>query len=213
MRNEGLGSWIARRARMGPERVALVFGEERRTYRELRERVDRLAHGLASLGIGRGDRVAYAGPNHPAFLETLFAAGGLGAAFVPVNHRLAPPEVAHILEHAGCEVLVHAPEAAPAVEPTRGRVPVRRWVALAGPSADDLGYEALVAVHPPDPLDEPVSPDDLCILAYTSGTTGRPKGVMLTHANVTWNVANLLSVADVASDDVTLAFAPRDPRP
>ena len=208
MRNEGLGSWIARRARMGPERVALVFGEERRTYRELQARVDRLAHGLASLGVGRGDRVAYAGPNHPAFLETLFAAGSLGAAFVPVNHRLAPPEVAYILEHAGCAVLVHAPEAGPAVEPVRDRVPVGRWLALAGPSADDVGYEELVAAHPPDPLDEPVSPDDLCILAYTSGTTGRPKGVMLTHANVTWNVANFLSVADFASDDVTLAFAP-----
>ena len=84
MRNNGVGSWIARRARRTPDRVAVLHGDDRLTYAQLHDRVTRLAHGLRGLGVRRGDRVAYLGPNHPAFLETLFAAGTLGAILVPL---------------------------------------------------------------------------------------------------------------------------------
>jgi len=82
VRNNGVGSWIARRARRTPDRAAVFHGDDRLTYAQLHDRVTRLAHGLRGLGVRRGDRVAYLGPNHPAFLETLFAAGTLGAILI-----------------------------------------------------------------------------------------------------------------------------------
>src|SRR6185503_6144814 len=97
MRNQGVGSWTARRARMSPDRVAVVYEGTEWTYRRLHERATRLAHALAGLGVRHGDRVAYRGPNHPTFLEALFATGQLGAIFVPVNWRLAAPELAYVL--------------------------------------------------------------------------------------------------------------------
>lgn len=112
MRNAGIGSWPARRARKTPGAVAVVHDERRLTYGELYERVCRLAWGLRGLGVRRGDRVAYLGANHPAFLEVLFAAGSLGAVFVPLNTRLAGPELAYCLADSGATVLVVAPESA-----------------------------------------------------------------------------------------------------
>ena len=107
MRNNGVGSWIARRARRTPDRVAVVHGDDRLTYAQLHDRVTRLAHGLRGLGVRRGDRVAYLGPNHPAFLETLFAAGALGAILVPLNTRLATPELARHLADSGSRTLIY----------------------------------------------------------------------------------------------------------
>jgi fatty-acyl-CoA synthase len=197
MRNQGIGSWPARRARMSPDKVALVGGGRELTYREVFDRTTRLAHALAAHGVRRGDRVAYLGPNHPTFLETLFATGLLGAVFVPLNTRLAPSEVAYILRDSGAEALVWAPSHAAVVRELRAR-----W------SLSIAEYEDTLAGASADPIDEPVAPDDVCMLMYTSGTTGRPKGVMLTHANIVWNTFNLLLDVDVTSAEVTLVSAP-----
>src|SRR6185312_14563026 len=97
MRNQGVGSWARRRARMSPDRAALRHDGRTHTYAQVSERANRLAHVLADAGVRHGDRVAYLGPNHPAFLELLFATGLLGAVFVPLNTRLAPPELAYIV--------------------------------------------------------------------------------------------------------------------
>jgi len=110
MRNQGVGSWPVRRARMTPDRVAFIADGRTETYRELRDRVYRLAHALRDLGVRPGDRVAYLGPNHPAFAETMFAVGTLGAVILPLNTRLAAPELAYIVADAGADLLVHAPE-------------------------------------------------------------------------------------------------------
>ncbi|MQY09450.1 acyl-CoA synthetase [Actinomadura macrotermitis] len=206
MDNEGIGSWTARRARKTPGRVAVVHGETRLTYADLHERVCRLAHALRGLGVRRGDRVAYLGPNHPAFLETLFAAGMLGAVFVPLNMRLAGPELEHCLTDSGTGVLVHAPEHAAVAAEAAGAV--RHRVALAGPGQGAAGYEDLLAASPAEPVDEAVRLDDPCLIMYTSGTTGRPKGAVLTHGNITWNSVNVLVDIDLAADEVTLVVAP-----
>ncbi|GAA2073500.1 long-chain fatty acid--CoA ligase [Actinomadura alba] len=201
MLNQGLGSWPARRARMAPDRTALVFEERSWTYGELYERVTRLAHVLRGLGVRPGDRVAYLGPNHPAFLETLFATGTLGAILVPLNFRLAGPELAYMLSDSGAHVLVHAPELTDVVTGTES--PVRARFLIVG---DD--YEKLLAAGDATPIDEPVSHDDVCMIMYTSGTTGRPKGAMITHGNVTWNCMNVLLDVDLTRDEVTLVSAP-----
>ncbi|WP_017599838.1 acyl-CoA synthetase [Nocardiopsis lucentensis] len=206
MRDEGIGSWPARRARSCPERTALVHGERSFTYAELHERVTRLAAALRGLGVRRGDRVAYLGANHPALVETLFAAGTLGAVFVPLNTRLAVPELAYAIEDSGSCVLVHGAEQAEAAGGLRDRTAPRVLVPVDDDAPD--GYEALIASSPAAPVDEPVGLDDTCMIMYTSGTTGHPKGAELTHGNITWNCVNVLIDVDVTVDEVTLVTAP-----
>jgi fatty-acyl-CoA synthase len=202
--NFGVGSWIERRARIAPDRVALVGGARSFTYAELAERVRRLANGLQRLGVGRGDRVAWLGPNHPAFLEALFACGLVGAALAPVNHRLAADGIRAVLADIDPSVLVqHA-----ATDPAAVANVVGQRIAVAGSIQGALEFEALVAESREDPVEVAVSMDDLCLLPHTSGTTGPPKGVMLTHANLTWNVINFLTCADFREGDVTVAIAP-----
>ncbi len=205
MNNEGLGSWPERRLRMSPESEAVVFEGERTTYAQLAERCRRAANALRVLGVGRGDRVAYLGENHPAVLETLFGAGQLGAVWVAVNARLAADEVQFVLNDSGASVVVHTAGLEPAPDLKVCCPTVRHWIPL---TAKPEGWDALLSSEPPDALDERVSLDDLCLLMYTSGTTGRPKGVMLTHANMTWNAINQAIGLETTSAERTLALAP-----
>ncbi|MCW7986930.1 AMP-dependent synthetase [Streptomyces platensis subsp. clarensis] len=208
MLNQGIGSWPTRRARKTPDRVAVIHEDRAWTYREFHQRVLRLAHGLQDVGVVRGDRIAYLGPNHPSFLETLFAAGLLGAVFVPLNNRLTAPELAYNLSDSGSTVLVHAPEQACAARAAADEAGVRHRITLDGSHEGALGYEEVLAGGGTDPLDEPVAPDDPCMIMYTSGTTGRPKGAVLSHANIVWNSVNVLVDTDLGGDEVTLVAAP-----
>jgi len=194
MRDQGIGSWPARRARMSPDQVAVVHGDRELTYRALSLRANQVAHVLASLGVGGGDRVAYLGPNEPRFLETMFGTGLLGAIFVPLNTRLAAPELDYILTDSGASVLVCATDHALTAD-----VPH---------VLDPAGYETRVTAAPTTPFDEVVAPDDVAMIMYTSGTTGRPKGAALSHANIHWNTVNVLIDVDIAGDEVTLVNAP-----
>ncbi|MFD7818120.1 long-chain fatty acid--CoA ligase [Streptomyces sp. NPDC059785] len=202
MRNEGLGSWPARRARKTPHRTALIHEDTSLTYAGLHTRTTRLAHALRALGVRRGDRVAFLGPNHPAFLETLFAAGVLGAVFVPLNPRLAGPEIAYQLRDSGAKALIHAPSSAALVAGLPGHADVRTYIEVGAE------YEELIAAADGEPVDQTVAADDTCLIMYTSGTTGRPKGAMLTHANLIWNAVNVLVDHDLAADERALVSAP-----
>ncbi|RSS54710.1 p-hydroxycinnamoyl-CoA synthetase [Streptomyces sp. WAC07061] len=206
MRNQGIGSWPARRGRKTPRRTALLYEGRAVGYAELHERSTRLAHALRGAGVGRGDRVAYLGPNHPAYLETLFATGLLGAVFVPLNTRLAVPELLHQLTDSGSGVLVHArtPEERVAELAAGARIPTLLAV---GPGPG-LPYEDLLAAAATEPVDEEVGHEDVCLIMYTSGTTGRSKGAVLTHGNLVWNSLNVLVDTDLAGDEVALVCAP-----
>ena len=215
MRNDGVGSWIARRARRTPDRVAVIHAGDRLTYAQLHDRVTRLAHGLRGLGAGRGDRVAYLGPNHPAFLETLFAVGTLGAILVPLNTRLAAPELAHHLADSGSRVLIYGAGQADTMSALRDVTPPASTspftadvVALGEPAGGELGYAALLAAGPGTDIDEPVGLDDPCLIMYTSGTTGGSKGATLSHGNITWNALNVVVDADFRQDEIALVVAP-----
>jgi fatty-acyl-CoA synthase len=197
MRNQGLGSWTARRARKSPRATAVIHHERRYDYRELHERALGRAGQLRAAGLGRGDRVAYLGPNHPAYLETLFAAGMLGAVFVPLNTRLATAELAYCLADCAGSLLVHTEGCAEAARAAAEQV--EHPVAL-------LPAETLAAGG--TEFDEPVGLDDPCLILYTSGTTGRPKGAVLSHGNLVWNAINVVVDTDLAHDEVTLVSAP-----
>lgn len=208
MKNEGLGSWIARRNRMLPGAVAVIYDDMEITYGDLHRRVTRLAHALRGLGVGKGDRVAYLGPNHPAFLETFFATGTIGAVFVPLSFRLAVPELAYILHDSECKLLVHAGELEETVTGVLREVSVPTVVSVMPDGSLSLGGRDLTARSPDTAIDENVSREETALVMYTSGTTGRPKGAMLTHANITWNAVNVLIDVDVAGDEVSLVSAP-----
>ncbi|MEE1943199.1 long-chain fatty acid--CoA ligase [Streptomyces sp. TRM 70361] len=203
MRNQGLGSWPARRARRTPRRTALVQGGSgtELTYARLHERTTRLAHALRDRGVRRGDRVAYLGPNHHTFLETLFAAGVLGAVFVPLNTRLAAAEIDHQLRDCGAGVLVHASSHRELVENLDTGLP--GTVLPVGRQ-----YEAWLEQAAAEPVDETVTHDDPCLIMYTSGTTGRPKGAVLTHGNLVWNAVNVLVDHDLTAGERALVAAP-----
>lgn len=207
MRNAGIGSWPARRARTIPERPAIVFEGNVLTGRELLERATRLAHALQAQGVERGDRVAYLGPNHPSAIECIFACGMIGAVYLPLNSRLAPPEHSYIVSDASPVVLIHAEGMRTGVEAMTLHTQVTR-ICVGDAVGDELDYEALLRDASTEPLDREVTLEDLCMIQYTSGTSGRPKGVMLTHGNVTWNSINMMIDVDLMTDDVNLVVAP-----
>jgi acyl-CoA synthetase (AMP-forming)/AMP-acid ligase II len=208
LRNDGVGSWIARRARRTPDRIAVIHAGDRLSYAGLHDRITRLAHGLRGIGAGRGDRVAYLGPNHPAFLETLFAAGTLGAILVPLNTRLAVPELARHLADSGARALIYGAGQAQAAAALRAAAPgIRDVVALDEPAGGELSYRDLLAGGGPE-IDEPVTQDDPFLIMYTSGTTGGAKGATLSHGNITWNAINVVVDADFRHDEIALVVAP-----
>ncbi|GAA3739659.1 fatty-acyl-CoA synthase [Spinactinospora alkalitolerans] len=209
MRNEGVGSWPYRRVRLAPDKTAITFREQSLTYTQLDERVTRLAHALRELGVGKGDRVALLSRNHPSYLEALFASGLLGMIFVPLNARLTTPEIVYSLQDAGVTVLIHSAELSEvAVTATEQAGTPQRVVVDGEPDDDAVGYEEIIARSGTERLDEPVSHDDPCFIMYTSGTTGRPKGVVLTHGNIVFSAMNAVIDLDLLSDEVSLVCAP-----
>lgn len=208
----GIGDWVAKRAVLHGDKDALVSGDRHVTYSDLDRRTDRLAGALAELGVRRGDRVAVLLLNSIAFVELLLAAAKLGAILVPVNVRLSSDEIAYILADSGADVfVVHAPLVG-AGRPALGGegVRVRRTVVVdGGAEAGELDYEDLVARGGAERARAAVAGGDVAFIMYTSGTTGRPKGAMLTHDNLLWNALNVLtSERGLRHDDVTVTVAP-----
>ncbi|MFC6712939.1 acyl-CoA synthetase [Branchiibius cervicis] len=203
MKDQGIGSWPARRARMTPRNVALIEGDDTVTYADLDDRVRGLAAGLHQRGVTAGDRVAFLGLNSIAFVETMFAVARLGAIFVPVNTRLAQTELAYVLTDSGTSVLLHQDQFSAVIDAAAPES------VTSIPVGDGADATAQLRSGTDDPASEVgVALDDVFMLQYTSGTSGRPKGVMLTHGNVTWNVMNLLVDVDLRSREVALVTAP-----
>ena len=206
MNNQGIGSWIARRAKMTPWKTAIFDGQLNWTYAEFNHQINRLAHGLRSLGIRRGDRIAFLNQNHPIYLQSLFAAGTLGVTMVPLNLKLNPADLRYILNMAGCRLLLYGSTADETIEFLKGKTPVTHFISME--DNRDLSLSLLLAEQPDTPIDEFVALEETALISFTSGTTGRPKGVILSHKNLCWNVFNLLSCTDYLSDDIILVNAP-----
>lgn len=201
---------VATHALMRPERPALRFRGESTSWAQLSERSRRLAAALADRGVGEGDRVALLTLNHPWFVEAVLAANSLGAMAVPLSFRLAPPELDYIL--ADCTpaaVVVDAP-LAPLLAATEQAAAVGATVVVGEAEQPVAGepFEELVAAH--EPIDVPDVPEDaVALIMYTSGTTGRPKGVMLTHRNLQVQALTCIRAMEMFDDsDVGFLTAP-----
>jgi fatty-acyl-CoA synthase len=185
---------FARRARrLYAERDAVVDQDYRATYAGFFERTDRWSAALQRLGVRQGDRVAYIAPNTRAQLESFYAVPQIGAVLVPINYRLTPEDFVYLLEHSGARVLCVHSDYLDAVQGIRGRVPgVEHFVALEGTGDGWLNYEQLLAASPTEFERPAIGEADLLTINYTSGTTSRPKGVMITHRNAYMNVVGTL---------------------
>ena len=172
---------------------AVVDLDRRFTYSEFFDRCDRWSAVLQTLGIGKGDRVAYISPNIPAQLESFYAVPQIGAVLVPINYRLTASDFAYLIQHSGARVVCAHADYLDAVDSIRGEISgVEHFVALEGEHPGWLNYEQLIAGSSTNFVAPEIGENDLLTINYTSGTTSRPKGVMITHRNAYINVVGTL---------------------
>lgn len=192
------------------ERPAVSQGDAWLTFEQLGQRVDALAAGLASLGVKRGDRVALLDFNSPGYLEGYYAAAQAGFVFVPLNSRLAAPEIKYILNDCGAKVLIASQPFFSMLESLRGELPTVDAVLTYGPGpAGTSDYENLLSQHAgAEARIVPAAPDDVAQIYYTSGTTGEPKGVCLTFGNMAVSATDSLIGLGLDWNDCWLHTAP-----
>lgn len=180
-----IGTLLTKSARAFPDKPSVAYGQKKLTYSQFNSRVNRLANGLRNLGVKQGDNVALLQQNYPETLESIFACFKAGCAAVPINWRLHPNEFTFIIDHSESKALILSPEFKEAIFENRERIPqTRHLICLSGAEGEMLDYEALIGKGADQFADATVHPDDLAWLFYTSGTTGMPKGAMLTHRNL-----------------------------
>jgi fatty-acyl-CoA synthase len=203
-----LSRWFAARADRSPHRRALTFEGTTWTYAEMQDRIDRLAGALRGHGVCQGDRVAFIGLNQPSYFLTLFAAVRLGAIFVPLNFRLTGPELSYIIRDAGVHTLVADEPHRAVIDGIRAELPCHHYWSADRDAAGWPDFAHVEIGHAPLTAGVALADDEVAVIMYTSGTTGRPKGAMLSHGNFWWNNVNALLAYDVVEDDVALVIAP-----
>jgi fatty-acyl-CoA synthase len=185
---------FARRSRkLYGDREAVVDGDLRLTYAQFFDRCDRWSATLQKLGVGQGDRVAYIAPNMHAQLESFYSVPQIGAVLVPINYRLTADDFAYLINHSGARVVCAASVYLAAIDSIREQLPgVEHFIALDGARAGWFDYETLLAESESDFVHPEIQESDLLTINYTSGTTSRPKGVMITHRNAYLNTVGTL---------------------
>ena len=209
-----VNDFLRRAAKLYGPSEAVIDGDQRFTWSEFNARVNQQAHALLDAGVGKGDRVAIIAPNSHHFLETFYATAAIGAVIVPMNYRLVPSDFEYMLEHSGSTVALVDAEFTHLVDDVRGNLAtVEHFIAIPyGDASIDSGwtsYEDWIADQPTtQPPDPDLAETDLLSINYTSGTTARPKGVMITHRNAYINAYNFIAHLRISQDDVEMWTLP-----
>lgn len=204
-----ISHWIERNAAFTPNKIALRFEGQAYTYAELAGQIEAAARVLKwQLGVGRGDRVAHVGYNSPEFLILLFACARLGAMLAPLNWRLAVPEHLYILENASVKALFLEEEFAALIKPLREALPLCQMVGLDFIPAEGTALVDRLAQASGDSYNPHIDLDCPLLIVYTSGTTGRPKGAVLTQNALQWNAINSMHMHNMTSEDHILTVLP-----
>src|SRR6266568_7564903 len=194
---------FARRSRkLYPEREAVVDGALRLSYEQFFDRCDAWSAALQALGVKQGDRVAYIAPNTHAQLESFYAVPQIGAVLVPLNYRLTADDFVYLINHSGSSMICADGDYLGAIDSIREQLPeVEHYVALTGEAEHWLNYEAMLDASPGEFARPEIQETDLLTINYTSGTTSRPKGVMITHRNAWMNSIGTLLHAPMTCAD------------
>lgn len=206
-----LNQFLDRAVSLYGEKIAVINEDKSITYNELNGRVNQLSHGLKELGVKKGDRVAYLAPNTLEMLEGFYGIFQLGAMMVPLNIRLTPDDYLYILNHSESKLLFVDADLYQLIEPVRDKLETVEKIIVHYGEADDqeTAYDEWLAQFstesfPREELDE----NDVCSLLYTSGTTGKPKGVMLTHRNNYLHALSVMHHLRVSDRDIYLHVLP-----
>ncbi|MBU3706899.1 MAG: long-chain-fatty-acid--CoA ligase [Mycobacterium sp.] len=182
---------LAHWAKVKPDEEAISYLGRSFTWAQFDDRVRRLAGALAERGVGRGDVVAFLDKNHPACVETTLAAASLGAATAIINFRLAGDETDYVLNDSGAKLLIVGAELTSGIDKIRDRIPgVEHIIEVTPEGGAGDEYEAMLAAATPRGRGADVTPQDVCVIMYSSGTTGNPKGIRLTQANLLAHTLN-----------------------
>ncbi len=194
---------FARRARkLYGDREAVVDGNLRLTYEQFFDRCDRWSATLQAFGVAPGDRIAYIAPNTHAQLESFYAVPQVGAVLVPINYRLTPDDFAYLINHSGARIVCAHSDYLAAIDNLRSQLPqVEQFIALEGSHRGWFEYEMLLSKAPSQFGRPEINENDLLTINYTSGTTSRPKGVMITHRNAYMNSVGTLVHEHLSCDD------------
>ena len=208
-----INDFLRRAAKLYGDKIAVIDGSRRFTYRQFQERANQLAHALLGLGVQPGDRVCILSPNSHFFLESYYGVTQIGAIIVPLNYRLTASDHEYIINHAGVKAVLVDYEYTAVVDGIRPNLTtVEHWIVAQDEGAAPNGWtdwEDLIERQPSTPT-PPVDQDenDTISLNYTSGTTARPKGVMLTHRNCYINAYNFIAHLRIHHEDVELWTLP-----
>ena len=202
-----IGAFLAKRAMLNPDKEAAVCEDVRLTWSESNARANQLGYAMQKLGVGHGDRVGLLALNEPEYLDMYFGLGKIGAILVPINYRLAGPEIEYILNDAGVKVFVFGPQYVEVVDSFRNNVPAEHFVAIMDdPPEWASSYGLLVEKEPTEEPEIVAGGDDVLTILYTSGTTGRPKGAMLTHNNYFFSATNLIATLGDLGENALLVL-------
>ena len=192
-----------------PDRVAMTFEGKELTYGEVSERVNALANALAGLGVGKGDMVAILQVNCPQYVEAYNATAKLGAIFVPLNFRAKKDELSYMLNNCEAKVLFVGERYVDIVEEMRPDLSkAEHYICLESKPEGMRNYEELIATASTDEVFTGIDDDDVTILMYTAGTTGRPKGVPLTHNSFSTYVLENVTPVDIEMEETNILTVP-----
>jgi fatty-acyl-CoA synthase len=205
-----VGYLLTNAANRYPDTTAIFFEGRKFSYREFGERVNSLAQAFLELGAKKGDKVAAMLYNSNHIVEVYLAAAKMGAVFAPINFRFKENEAFYILDHSDAVVFVYGEEFGELVASLRAKLPkVKAYICVGKCTGGEaLEYEGLIARFPPKEPEVEVAEADECQLMYTSGTTGKPKGALITHGNVLWNLVNTMIAREDIPGDTSLVVGP-----